>query len=76
MLDLIILYLYELKHLLDYYINLYKDFFNEIKSIYKYFDHKTSIHLFDIIKIIIYCKIIKKKLYNKNKVYNNKKCNR
>lgn len=39
-----VLYTYKLKHLLGRYINLHGDFFDEIKSSHKYFNHKTLIH--------------------------------
>lgn len=71
--DLIALYLFKLKYLLDCYINLYKNLFNEIRSNYKYFNYKTPIYQPDIIDIIVYHKIIKKKPGDKYKAYNNKK---
>lgn len=38
--DLIALYMFELKHLLDRCINLYGDFFGKIRSNHRYFDFK------------------------------------
>lgn len=58
--NLIALYLLKLKYLLDYYINLYSDFFNKIKSSHIYFDHMLLKHQLNIVEIMIYYKIIKK----------------
>ncbi len=71
--NLIALYLFKLKHLLDC-INLYRDFFNKIGSSYKYLNYKMFIYQPNIVEIIIYYKIIKKQLGDKYEVYNNKKC--
>lgn len=72
--DLMVPYLLETKHLLDYFINLYKGFFDRIESNYIYFDHMRSTHQPNIDEIIVDHKIVKKELLNKNKVYNNKSC--
>lgn len=66
-------YLLESKHLLDHYINLDGDYFYEIKFSHTYFDYMRPMHQSDIIKIIIYYKIVKKKLLDKNESYNNKR---
>lgn len=63
----------EQKLLLDPCINLHRDFFSEIRSNYRYFDFKTPMHQLDIVKTIIYHKIIIIKLNDKHKAYNNKK---
>lgn len=42
--DLITLYLFKLRHLLDCYINLRGDFFDRIEFNHKYFDYKTYMH--------------------------------
>lgn len=68
----IVLYLFESKHLLDNYINLYRDLFDQIKSSPTYFDYMQSTHQADIIQIIVYYKIVKKELSDKTKAYNNK----
>lgn len=68
------LYLSELRYLVTHYINLCKDFFGEIKSNHIYFNHKKSKYQPNITEIIVYYKIIKKKLHNKDEVYNNKMC--
>lgn len=67
------LYLLKPKHLLYYYTNLLKDFSNKIRFYHICFDHIWPKHQLDIIEIIVYYKIVKKELFNKNKVYNNKK---
>lgn len=36
-------------------------YFDGIRSNYRYFDYKMSIHQPDIVKIIVYCKIIRKR---------------
>lgn len=72
--DLIILYLFKLKHLLDRCINLRRDFFDGIESNHKYFDHKRHMYQPNIIEIVVYYGIIIKKLDDKYKIYNNKKC--
>lgn len=72
--DLIALYLFKLKHLLDYYINPHRDFFDEIKSSHRYINHKMSIYQPNIIELIVYCKIRKNnKLGDKHELYNDKK---
>lgn len=71
--NLITLYLFKLRYLLDCYINPHKDFFNEIGFSPRYFDHKTLIHQSGIIEIIIYYRIIEKKLGDKYEVYSNQK---
>lgn len=67
------LYLLKSRHWLDYYINQYKDFYNEIKSSYTYFDHMRPMHQLNIIEIIVLCKIIRKLIASGYKVYNNKR---
>lgn len=71
--DLIALYLLKLKHLLDHYVNLLRDFFDKIGSSHIYFDHKRPKHQPNITKIIFYYKIVKTGLCANNKACNNKK---
>lgn len=67
------LYLLESKQLLYHYTNLPEDFSDKIRSNHIYFDHMRPKHLPDIVKITVYHEIVKKELFDKNKVYNNKK---
>lgn len=69
-----VLYLRKLKHLLDNYINLHRDFFDKIKSNHICFNYIQLKYQSNIVKITIYYKIVKKKLFIKNKENNNKKC--
>lgn len=48
-----ILYLFELRHRLNCYINPHGDFFDRIKSSHRYFDHKMFMYQLDIIKIVV-----------------------
>lgn len=73
LLNSMILYLPKLKHLLTYYINLYRDFYNKIESSYIYFGYKKPKYQLDITKIVLDYKIVKTKLKTNNKTYNNKK---
>ena len=68
-----VLYLLESKHLLYHYTNLPEDFFDQIGSNHICFDYMRPKHQLDIDEITVYHKIVKKKLFGKNKVYNNKK---
>ena len=68
-----VLYLLESKHLLYHYINLPEDFSDEIRSNHICFDQMRPNQQPDIDEIIIYYKIVKKELFGKNEVYNNKK---
>lgn len=70
--DLMTLYLFKLRHLLHCCINLCGDFFDEIGSSHKYFDHKIPMHQPGIVEIVVYRKIKKKRLYDKHEAYNNK----
>ena len=74
LLDSVALYLPKLKHLLTHYINLHRDFFDEIGSSHTYFNYKRPKHQPDIAEIVVYHKIIKTELCANNKPYNNKKC--
>lgn len=67
------LYLLKPKHLLYHYTNLLGDFSDKIRFHHISYDHIWSKHQPDIIEIIIYYKIVKKELFDKNRVYNNKK---
>lgn len=71
--DLIALYLLKLKHLLDHYINLLSDFFDEIKSNHICFSHKRPKHQPDIAEIVVYRKIVKTELCADNEACNDKK---
>ena len=71
--SLMVLYLLELNYLLYYYINLPRDFSNEIKSNQVYFDYMQLKHQTDIVETTVYHKIVKKELFGKNKAYNDKK---
>lgn len=71
--NLMALYLFQLRYLLNCCINLYKDFFDEIRFSHRYFDHKMLMYQPAIVKIIIYYRKIDKKLDDKHKVYTNRK---
>lgn len=53
------LYLLKLRHLIDYYINLLKDFYDLIDFSHIYFNYKKLKPQSDIIELIVYYKIIK-----------------
>lgn len=72
--NLKILYQFKLSHLLNHCINSRKDFFDEIKFSYKYFDYKILLYELSIVKIIVYYKIIEKKLGDKYEICINKNC--
>lgn len=72
--SLMVPYLLESKYLLDHYINLYRNFFDKIKSSHTYYDLMQPTLKQGIIEIIFYYKIVKKKLLDKNETYNNKRC--
>ena len=73
LLDLLALFLPELTHLLTYYINLYRDFFDRIGSSQTYFDHKRPKHQLNIAEKVVYHKIVITELCANNKAYNNKR---
>lgn len=73
LIDLIVLYLLELRNLLYHYINLLRNFFDKIGSSYIYFNYKKPKYQSNIIIIIFYHKIVKTRLCANNKLYNNKK---
>lgn len=71
--DSMALYLFELRHLLNRYINPYRDFFDKIKFSHRYFDYKTPMHQSDIVETIVYYRIIKMERGDKYKAYKCKK---
>ena len=71
--NLMVPYLFKLKHLLNHYINLHGNFFDEIKSSHTYFDYMRATHQRNIVEITVYYKIVKKELLDGNEVYNDKR---